>query len=268
MTWIKDVFGKEKAIIGLCHLKALPSDPWYDAEGGMEKVIESAYNDILALQEGGIDGIQFTNEFSIPYVMHKPANPAVLSAMAYVIGRLHPYLKVPFGTNCIGDPVSTIGLCAATGAKWTRGTFHGAWATNEGICEGDCSEIYRLRHDLRYDDLKLIHYVVPESAKDLADRDPVVSLKSHYFLNKPDALGLGGLVAGQKVDVALLKRFREAYPKAVLFVVTGVNEKNVKELLSIADAAFVGTSLKKDGIFENSVDVENVKRLMEKVNEL
>ena len=76
------------------------------------------------------------------------------------------------------------------------------------------------------------------------------------------------MVAGQQVDVELLSKFRESYPEAVLFAVTGVSEKNASKIMSVADAAFVGTSIKKDGIFENPVDVERVKRLMEVVNQI
>ena len=65
-TWLTDVIGTEKAAIGLVHLKALPGDPLYDAEGGMNKVYEMAVDDIHALQEGGIDALQFSNEFSFP----------------------------------------------------------------------------------------------------------------------------------------------------------------------------------------------------------
>lgn len=268
MTWIEDVFGKKKALIGLCHLKALPGDPMYDEKAGMEGVFEAALNDVLALQKGGIDGIQFTNEFSIPYQMNKPADAAIIASMGVIIGRLKPYLTVPFGTNIIGDPMSTIGLCAAVGASWTRGSYHGTWATNEGLMNADCADIYRYRHNLHADHLKLVHYVVPESSRDVAQRDPVISLKAHYFLNKPDALGLSGLVAGQKVDVELLLQFKKQYPDAVLFAVTGVNTDNVEEIMSVADAAFVGTSLKVNRVFENPVDENNVRELMAKFNKL
>lgn len=267
MSWVKDIIGTEKAIIGLCHLKALPGDPFYDEDGGMELVYEAALKDVQALQNGGIDGIQFTNEFSIPYSM-KPVTPTVVAAMAAIIGRLRNKLTVPFGANCIGDAAASVSLCCATGAKFTRGMFHGTWASNYGLAEGECSQVYQLRHNLRYDGLKLVHYVVPESSLDVAGRDPVESLKAHYFLNKPDALGICGLVAGQKVDVALLNRFKEKYPAAVLFAVTGVNVENATEIMSIADAAFVGTSLKKDGVFENAVDEERVVRLMAAVRKI
>lgn len=65
MTWIKTMFGTEKAIIGLLHLKALPGDPFY--EGDMKAVIKQAETDLEALQAGGVDGILITNEFSLPY---------------------------------------------------------------------------------------------------------------------------------------------------------------------------------------------------------
>ena len=61
---------------------------------------------------------------------------------------------------------------------------------------------------------------------------------------------------------------REKYPDAVLFAVTGVNAENASEIMSIADAAFVGTSLKKDGVFENAVDAARVGRLMEAVRKI
>lgn len=268
MNWIQEIFKQDKAIIGLCHLKALPSDPFYDEKGGLESVYEAALKDVLALQEGGIDGIQFTNEFSIPYNTEDPADPIIVAAMANIIGRLKPVLTVPFGANIIGDPYASIALCAATGAKWTRGSYHGTWATNEGLLNSSCAKIYRYRHNLHADDLKLVHYVIPESSKDIAGRDPVDSLKSHVFLNKPDALGLAGLVAGQKVDVPLLKSFKSVYPNEILFAVTGVNTENVREIMSIADAAFVGTSLKENAVFENPVSKENVQNLMKQFKSL
>ena len=49
MSWLNQVFGTEKVIIGLLHLKALPGDPFY--EGSMEEVIRRAKEDLEALQD-------------------------------------------------------------------------------------------------------------------------------------------------------------------------------------------------------------------------
>ena len=116
------------------------------------------------------------------------------------------------------------------------------------------------------DDFKLVYYLVPESGADLAGRDPLDVLKSIYFLNQPDGLAIAGYVAGQKPDVNVLKKCREAYPDSVMFASTGVNINNVKEYLDIADGAFEEPHFKKDGVFWNQIDKDRVKAFMDKVN--
>lgn len=53
--WTQEMFGVEKPIIALLHLDALPGDPGYC--GSMDTVLEHARQDLVALQNGGVDGI-------------------------------------------------------------------------------------------------------------------------------------------------------------------------------------------------------------------
>lgn len=68
MSWLKEVLGTEKPIIAMCHMQAMPGDPYYDKEKGMKWVLEKAREDVDALQEGGVDAIMFSNEYSLPYL--------------------------------------------------------------------------------------------------------------------------------------------------------------------------------------------------------
>lgn len=68
MSWLKEVIGTEKAVIAMCHLRALPGDPSFDAQLGMNWVIDKAWDDLMALQNGGVDAVMFSNEFSLPYL--------------------------------------------------------------------------------------------------------------------------------------------------------------------------------------------------------
>ena len=111
--WTQEMFGVEKPIIALLHLDALPGDPGYC--GSMDTVLEHARQDLVALQNGGVDGILFANEFSLPY--QPVADVAVISAMAYIIGALRPLIRVPYGVNVVKNPIATIDLAAATGAS-------------------------------------------------------------------------------------------------------------------------------------------------------
>ncbi len=49
----------------MLHLLPLPGDPSYDEVGGIEKVLNRAMHDLEALQNGGVDGVLISNEFSL-----------------------------------------------------------------------------------------------------------------------------------------------------------------------------------------------------------
>ncbi len=91
--WMNELFGTNKPIIAMCHLKALPGDPSYDQSGGLEFVIDSARKDLIALQEGGVDAVMFSNEFSLPYLLK--VEPITLAAMARVITALMDKIDIP-----------------------------------------------------------------------------------------------------------------------------------------------------------------------------
>ena len=266
MNWINTMFQKKKAVIGLVHFKALPGDPKYDEEGGMEKVLEAARKDVVALQNGGIDGLLFTNEFSLPYP--NGASFEMVASMAYIIGALKEIITVPYGVHLIGDAKATLCIAAAVNAKFTRGTYHGVYATSGGLLDTDGGAIHRLRHQLRIDDFKLVYYVNVESSADIGGRDPIEALRAVYKLDKPDALEVTGAVAGCQADLSLMQQVRDNFPQAVIFASTGVTLESVDKVFELADGAFVGTYFKKDGIFENPIDEDRVKNFMDHVHEI
>ena len=81
--WTKDLFGVEKPIIALVHLRALPGDPYYGND--LEAVVSQARADIHALQEGGVDGLLIADEFSMPY--QTKADYVTGAASASSVGR-------------------------------------------------------------------------------------------------------------------------------------------------------------------------------------
>ena len=61
------VFGPGKPVIAMVHLGALPGTPLYDADAGVEGIIEDARADLDALQAAGVDAVMFGNENDRPY---------------------------------------------------------------------------------------------------------------------------------------------------------------------------------------------------------
>jgi len=83
-VWTEEVLGTKKPIIAMCHLNPMPSDPNFNPETGMKDVVAWARKDFLALQNGGVDAVMFSNEFSGPYMLE--VEPVVLASMARLIG--------------------------------------------------------------------------------------------------------------------------------------------------------------------------------------
>ena len=266
MSWLKDTIGTEKAIIAMCHLLPLPGDPYYTQEKNMDYVIEMARKDLHALQDGGVDAVMFSNEFSLPYLTDVPT--VTVACMARIIGELKDDIKIPFGVNVLWDAKKSLDLAAATGAKFVREIFTGVYGSDFGLWNTNVGETIRHQHAIGAQDVKLLFNIVPEAASYVSNRDIVSIAKSTVFNNRPDALCVSGLTAGAETDAQTLRLVKEAVPNTVVFANTGVRYENVEQQLAIADGAVVGTTFKIGGVFENHVDQQRVKRFMDRVKSL
>lgn len=262
MSWSENVFHTKKPIIGLLHLPSLPGDPFYG--GDMKEVVRRATEDLISLQDGGVDGFLITNEFSMPYP-HK-AEIVTCAAMARVFGEISHLIRIPFGIEAIHDGPACMELCAATGASFTRCLFTGAWSSDLGLHIHDIAETLRVRHELRQDDLNLCYFINGEGSTALDTRSLADKAKSMLFQCKPEAFVVAGSMAGHEPDTSQIAMVKEiSGARAPVFCGTGFNYDNCETILAVADGAFVGSSFKKDGVFENPIDQGRVERLMEKV---
>ena len=264
--WTEEVFGVKKPIIAMCHLNALPGDPYYDPKEGMQGVFDWARKDFHALQNGGVDAVMFSNEFSMPYLTK--VETVTVAAMARVIGELMSEIRVPFGVNVLWDPARSLDLAVSTGAKFVREIFSGVYASDFGLWDTNTGEVIRHQRAISASSVKLLFNIVPEAAVYLQSRDIVAIAKTTVFNHHPDALCVSGLTAGVETDASTLKLVKEAVPDTVVFANTGLKVSNVKEQLGIADGAVVGTTFKVDGKFENHVDQSRVKEFMDDVKSL
>ena len=149
-----------------------------------------------------------------------------------------------------------------------REIFSGVYASDFGTWDTNVGATARHRSAVGGEDVRLLFNIVPEAAAYLAGRDIASITKSTVFNCLPDGLCVSGLTAGTATDTSVLKIVKENAGATPVVVNTGVNAENVTEQLSIADAAIVGTFFKKDGKFENAVDVNRVKQLMAEVHKL
>lgn len=262
--WTEDVFNVTKPIIAMVHLQALPGDPGYDPQKGLSWVFEKAKDDLTALQNGGVDAVLFSNEFSLPYLTE--VEQVTTTSMAALIASLKPDIKIPFGVNVLWDPFASLDLAVATGAVFVREIFTGVYGSDFGLWDTNCGKVVRHQHAIGGQDIRLLFNILPESAAYLGDRQITDISKSTVFNTQPDALCVSGLTAGKETSTQTLRKVKEAVPETVVFANTGVKPENVHEQLSIADGAIVGTAFKRGGNTWNPVEEKRVKSFMDQVN--
>ncbi len=263
---LMELFGTTKAIIAMAHLPPLPGAPGYDATRGIEGIIDWVAKDVGALQSAGVDAIMFGNEGDRPYVLKAP--PEGLAAMAAVVAAIKPSLQVGFGVDYLWDPIATVALAAATGARFAREVFTGVYDSDMGLWQPDCAGALRLRHNLGRDDLKLMFNVNAEFAAPLGLRAIERKAESAVFSALADAICVSGPMTGQPVETTDLEKVKRKLGATPVFANTGVSIDNVAAVLGIADGAVVGTHFKKDGVTWNPVDPNRVRRFMDVVRRL
>jgi hypothetical protein len=266
MNWMKETFGTLKPIIAMCHFRALPGDPGYDAAKGVDWVLAQAREELHALQDGGVDAVMFSNEASLPYLLQ--VEPVTTATMARIIGELRREVRVPFGVNVLWDPRASIDLAVATGARFVREIFTGVYASDFGLWNTNSGEVARHRRRIGGEGVRLLYNIMPEAAVYLAQRDLAAIARSTVFNAGPDVLCVSGLTAGAETSLEALRTVKEAVPETAVFANTGVNPVNVEAQLAVADGAVVGTAFKRDGYIWNPVDQARVKAFMDKVKEI
>ena len=260
---LKEVFGSHKPVIAMAHFPPLPGTSLYDANKGMDGIVDYVTRDLKSLQDGGVDCIMFGNEGDRPYLLS--ASPESLSAMAAAVGVLKSELRVPFGVDYLWDAVATVALGVATGAGFVREIFTGVYDSDMGLWQPNAARAVRMRHDLGRDDMKLLFNVNAEFASPLGGRPIEARAKSAVFSSLADVVLVSGPMTGQAVDRSDLRRVKESVGDTPVFANTGVTRENVTETLAVADGVVIGTHLKVDGHTWNPVDSERVKRFMETV---
>jgi hypothetical protein len=111
-----------------------------------------------------------------------------------------------------------------------------------------------------------------EHIKILADVDkkhsvrfPGIDLATHIEWTRfsgADGLIVSGRMTGDAPDLVKVREAKALAADRPVLLGSGVTAENVAAFLDAADGIIVGSSLKVDGVCENPVDVERVRRLV------
>lgn len=248
-----------KLFIGVVHLKPLPGAPgWH---GDMDRVINQAVADAVALNRGGAHALFIENFGDVPFTKGS-VGPETVAGMCAVARALKERVKLPIGFNVLrNDAKAALALCAACGGSFIRVNVHtGAMVTDQGVIEGNAHETIRYRRQIApltqiFADVHVKH------ATPLGNPDIETTAKDTVERGLADGLIVSGVGTGQTTDLEELKRVRHAVPQTRILIGSGVTKDNVGDYLQHADGVIVGTSLKFGGRVSNHVDAKRVAAL-------
>lgn len=230
-----------KLVVGLSHLLPLPGTPFHEP-GNLEKSVQKAVADSLALQRGGADGCLLQTVDKV-YPRGDDTDYARVSAMTVIAHEVRQavgpdfLLGVQLMWNCVTPSLAVAKVCGADFIRCTA--MVGATPSPFGTVEADPLKVQSYRKQLGAQDITMIAEISGYHFAQGGDAD-LGSLKQLAWNAR--MVGADALEIVHK-DEETNNRMADAISKMGMPVVLGggTDLSNVKRRLSHADMALVGS---------------------------
>jgi membrane complex biogenesis BtpA family protein len=259
----RDIFGPGKVLIGVVHLGPLPGSPGYDGELG--RVVARAASEARLLAGCGFDGLIVENYGDLPFLSGRVGAETV-AAMAIVASEIKQVVKIPVGINVLrNDARSALAIAGVTGCEFVRvNILVGAFATSEGLVEGEPGEILRCRVQVAPEALVFADTMV-KHASPLAPTTLGEDVLDVVERGRADAVIVTGARTGRPPagdDLETVRATLKAIDLAVpVFVGSGADPLNAQDFLSLSDGLIVGSYIRKHGRAGEAIDARRAARM-------
>lgn len=257
---IREIFGTDKALIGMIHCPPLPGAPRYRG-AAMDAIYDACMRDAEALKAGGMHGLIVENHGDVPFNKPEDIGHETAAFLAVITDRIRSAVGMPIGINVLANaPIPAIAIAVAGGASFIRvNQWANAYVANEGFMEGRAAEALRYRSALRAEHVKVFadSHVKHGAHAITADRS-IAELTRDLAFFDADVI----IATGQRTgNAATIEEIEEvgAATHLPLLVGSGVDPSNVVEILKRTSGVIVASSLKEGGVWWNPVDLERVK---------
>jgi hypothetical protein len=256
---LNSIFKKEKPIIGALHFAPLLG---YKGFEGFERILENARSDARALEDGGVDGIIFENNYDLPHKVN--VGPETVASMTYLCNELRKEISIPHGISVLwNDYTAALSVAKVTGGKFVRvPVFVDSVDTDFGRIIANPEAVTGCRSAFGMDDVAIFTDIQVKHATMLKER-PVKESALEAERSGSDTIIVTGRWTGNAPEIAKIKEAKEAI-KLDVIVGSGLDSKNASEILKYADGAIVSTALKEE---TSIADARNVKPTSARIDE-
>lgn len=249
----------------MVHIAALPGTPRNTLK--MSAIISEALRETLILTEGGVDAVMIENMHDRPY-LNRNVGPEVVAAMTSVAVEIRQAFKIPLGIQILaGANKAALAVALAAGFDFIRAEgFVFGHIADEGWMNSDAGELLRYRKQIGAEHINIFTDIKKKHSSHFVTSDVSIAETAkavEFFLS--DGIIITGTATGEKPLIDEVKAVKNAI-KIPVIIGSGIDSENIQDYWHFADAFIVGSSLKKEGNWENEVDRRRVEKLMNAVN--
>jgi uncharacterized protein len=265
MTEFKTIFKKNKPIIGMIHLRALPGTPQYKHD--VNFILDTALKEVQIYMKAGIDALAIENMHDVPYTKNN-VGQEIVAVMTLVAREVKKMSQLPCGIQILAAAnKAALAVAQAAGLDFIRAEgFVFGHLADEGYIDSNAAELLRYRKMIGAENIAVFTDVKKKHSSHAISEDVDVvetALAAQYFLS--DGLVVTGTSTGHESDTNELEAIRYACNIPVL-VGSGVTIDNVEKYMEVCDGMLVGSHFKKAGHWANDLEYNKIAEFMDVVN--
>ena len=261
------MFNRKCSMIGMVHLQPLPGAAGFD--GSIDKIMAGGLDEAMTYKENGFDAILLENMHDVPF-RKGYVDPETIAAMAVIAKSIKYETQMPLGIQLLaGANIEALAAAIAAGLDFIRvEAYVFAHVGDEGYQESCAAELIRRRWTLKSENIKIFADIKKKHSAHAITSD--ITLKetasaAEFF--KADGVVVTGMHTGDAPDPKDVEDVRRHVDCHVL-VGSGVSQENVQKFQPWSDAIIIGSSLKRNGKWQNPLDLERIKLFMEKSRQI
>lgn len=258
---------KDKAMIGMVHVRALPGCPKCNMT--VTKIIDIAVKEAKLLEDCGFDAVILENMHDVPY-MKRNAGEEITAAMSVVGYAVRKAVNIPIGIQILaGANIQALAVAKAAGLDFIRAEgFVFAHTADEGIMQSDAGKLLRYRKAIDAEEIDLYCDIKKKHSSHSITADTGIvdtAEAAEFFL--ADGVIITGTSTGKAAQINELKAVKEAVNTKVL-IGSGITPENLKDYWECADGFIIGSYIKDSGKWDNEISRDRCEMIISKAMSL
>lgn len=243
-------------LIGMIHVGATPGSP--GSRASVKALAEAAVAEARVYRDAGFTALMIENMHDRPY-LKGTASPETVAAMTAVGLEVTSAVALPLGVQVLAAANrEALAVALACGASFVRAEgFVFAHVADEGVIEASAGELLRARRAMGADHVRVFADVKKKHASHALTADVALeetARAAEFAL--ADGVIVTGVSTGRAADPADVRAVVDAV-RIPVWVGSGLTPENLGAYAT-ADGFIVGSSVKHDGLWWNSLDSSRV----------